>query len=228
MKISSLINSLKGTPLRKMPVKLKRHLSHKNEINKKRSQHNKEIELIENRYGVDFGGYIPDVNSSLEESGQCNGYEASYSMPNIFKILRINEDAKILDVGCGKGYAMYLFSQFPFSKIDGVEINKSLAAIAEENMNKIFPDNNGKFNVFCENALTFSHLEDYDYIYMYNPFPRDVVEQFVKKLEEAAIKKQGKLIVIYQNPQKGSLFEEGGVFKTTLRIDGTAVFESVK
>ncbi len=228
MSFLTTIKKIKGTPIRQLPLKIKRHFSKKKEIEKKREQNREIINEIEKKYGVDFGGYIPNVNDALQEASQCNGYEASYPMPNIFKLLNIKDGDKILDVGCGKGYAMYLFSEFPFSQIDGVEINKNLAKTAEANLNKLFPDDNGKYNVFCVNALDFSKLSEYNYIYMYNPFPRDVVEQFVAKLEEAAKAREDKMIVIYQNPQKGSLFEVNGVFKMALRVDGTAVFESIK
>jgi hypothetical protein len=61
---------------------------------------------------------------------------------------------------------------------------------------------------------------------MYNPFPREVVEQFVNKLVDSAKGREDKLTVIYQNPQRGGLFEQSGIFETVLMEDGTAVFES--
>lgn len=225
-KLLSILNAVKGTPPTKLPVKIKRYIASRKKVNDKRNQNLEAIKMVEEQYGVDFGGYIPTVNSSLEASEQCNGYEASYPMPNIFKLLNVKEGDRLLDVGSGKGYAMYLFSEFPFSKIDGVEINEDLVRISQENLNKLFPDDKDRFEVFCDNALTFARLENYNYIYMYNPFPREVVEQFARRLEESAKNRTGKLTVIYQNPQKGSVFEQNGVFKAVLCADGTAVFES--
>ena len=147
-------------------------------------------------------------------------------MPEIFDFLNIKEGDTLLDVGSGKGYAMYMFSELPFSKIHGVELSGKLASISKENLAKLFPNEQGRFNVFCENALEFEGLENYNYIFMYNPFPREVIHQFVEKLSASALKREGRLTVIYQNPQKGSLFEESGVFKTVLIKDGTAIFES--
>ena len=226
-KKSKLVDLLKTTPLTKIPLKIKRSISAKKKVDAKRNQNFALIKETENKYGVDFGGYIPDINHSHKDSSQCNGYEASYPMPDIFRLLNIKEGDRILDVGSGKGYAMYMFSQFEFSKIDGVEISEELASISRENLRKIFPDNMDRYTVFCQNALSFENLDDYNYIYMYNPFPRDVVEQFVEKLKDSARRCNRKLIVIYQNPQRGALMEQGGVFKTVLRVNGTAVFESV-
>lgn len=184
------------------------------------------IKSVEDKYGVDFGGYIPDTAELGTSSNFCNGYEPAYPMPAVFSYLNIKPEDKLLDVGSGKGYAMYMFSSFPFSRIDGVELSEKLARISEENLRKIFPEQNGRFNVFCGNALDFEGLDEYNYIFMYNPFPREVVEQFVNKLVDSAKGRDDKLTVIYQNPQRGGLFEQSGIFETVLMEDGTAVFES--
>lgn len=192
-----------------------------------RSEHMAAIKVIEEELGVDFGGYIPDSAKLGTDPDCCNGYEAAYPMPEIFEYLNIKEGDRLLDVGSGKGYAMYMFSEFPFSVIHGVELSEYLAKISKENLQKIFPDD-CRFQVFTENALSFSHLDDYNYIFMYNPFPREVVGQFVEVLKQSALRRKDKLTVIYQNPQKGALFEVSGVFKTIMVKDGTAVFESIE
>lgn len=197
------------------------------EKNKLRTANLKHIKEIEAKYGVDFGGYIPDTAALGTSSELCNGYEPAYPMPEVFKYLNINEGDKLLDVGSGKGYAMYMFSSLPFERIDGVELSERLAELSKENLGKIFPQEQNRFKIFCENALSFEHLDDYNYIFMYNPFPRDVVGQFVDKLSESAKNRDNKLTVIYQNPQRGALFEQSGAFKTVLMTDGTAVFESI-
>lgn len=222
--MSNLASFLKSP--KKLLEKLKERNSKAKEKQAKRNQHLAELCVLEEKYGVDFAGYVPDTKELGTDSAFCNGYEAAYPMPEIFNFLNIKEGDTLLDVGSGKGYAMYLFSTFPFSRIDGVELSKKLVEISRANLSKLFPEQEGRFTVYCENALDFDRLGEYNYIFMYNPFPRDVIEQFVEKLSASAMKREGKLTVIYQNPQKGSLFEESGVFKTVLIKNGTAIFES--
>ena len=211
----------------KAPIKaLKKRSSNKKAKEAKRREHLAQIKQVEEKFGVDFGGYIPDAKDLGTSSEYCNGYEAAYPMPEIFDFLNIKEGDTLLDVGSGKGYAMYMFSELPFSKIHGVELSEKLASISRDNLAKLFSQQQERFDVFCENALDFEGLENYNYIFMYNPFPREVIHQFVEKLSASAMKREGKLTVIYQNPQKGSLFEESGVFKTVLIKNGTAIFES--
>ena len=225
MNIKKLISVLKETPVVDLSAKAKKLKSNK-EKEQKRQENFDRIKKIEEKFGVDFNGYIPDTADLGTRSNICNGYEAAYPMPEVFKYLNIKEGDTLLDVGSGKGYAMYMFSEFPFSKIHGVELSENLAEISKDNLGKIFPEGKDKFRVFCENALEFDKLDDYNYIFMYNPFPREIVGGFVDKLAESVKRRNDKLTVIYQNPQKGSLFEQSGVFDTVLRVDGTAVFES--
>ncbi len=225
MNIKKLISVLKETPVVDLSAKAKKFKINK-EKEQKRQDNFDRIKKIEEKFGVDFSGYIPDTADLGTNSNICNGYESAYPMPEVFKYLNIKEGDTLLDIGSGKGYAMYMFSEFSFSKIHGVELSENLAEISIDNLGKIFPESQDRFHIFCENALEFDKLDDYNYIFMYNPFPREVVGEFVDKLAESVKRRNDKLTVIYQNPQKGSLFEQSGVFDTVLRVDGTAVFES--
>lgn len=206
--------------------KLKKINSSKRMRKEKRDEHENALMQLSNEFGVDFGGYIPNAKKLGIDPACCNGYEASYPMPEIFELLKIQAGDRILDVGSGKGYAMFMFSQFPFSQIHGVELSEELVKISKANIQKIFSEDN-RFQIFLGNALDFEYLDNYNYIYMYNPFPREIIPQFVNKLKQSLLNNPRKLIVIYQNPQRGALFEESGVFKTITLKDGTAVFESI-
>lgn len=225
MNLKKFISVLKQTPMVDLSAKAKKHNAAK-EKEKKRQENFNRIKMVEETYGVDFGGYIPNVKDLGTNADICNGYEAAYPMPEVFKYLNIKECDTLLDVGSGKGYAMYMFSEFPFSKIHGVELSEELVRVSKENLATVFPEDRERFHIYCENALEFDKLDDYNYIFMYNPFPREVVGEFVNKLVESVERRNNKLTVIYQNPQKGSLFEQSGVFDTVLRVDGTAVFVS--
>lgn len=53
-------------------------------------------------------------------------------MPNILSNLKIKDSDTLIDVGCGKGYILYLFSKLPFSLVDGIEYNQELCDIAQK------------------------------------------------------------------------------------------------
>ena len=138
MNIKKLIAVLKQTPVVDLSAKAKKYNAAKVK-EQKRQENLARIKSVEDAYEVDFGGYIPNTLELGTDGSMCNGYEAAYPMPQVFKYLDIKEDDALLDVGSGKGYAMYMFSEFPFSKIHGVELSEELVRISKGNLEKLFP-----------------------------------------------------------------------------------------
>ena len=83
-------------------------------------------------HGLDF---------SMEHKWDAEGH-SNYSQPTIQtrRVLRkylaetITNDDAIIDIGCGKGSMLYLFSQYPFKLVGGLEYSGELVAIAERNL----------------------------------------------------------------------------------------------
>lgn len=76
------------------------------------------------RKNADFSEWM-----SQEEAGftmtQGNRYQPSTdALRKVLKKFPINEKNAILDIGCGKGKAMYLMSQFPFGIIKGYDLSE--------------------------------------------------------------------------------------------------------
>ena len=94
--------------------------------------------LREKLEGVDFSEIIEVEELGLDPS------LASHSAPSGNKYLRnvlnqisiSNRDA-IIDIGSGKGSAMRIMLEFPFHKVDGVELSSQVAEIAQKNFNKL-------------------------------------------------------------------------------------------
>jgi len=88
------------------------------------------------------------------------------------------------------------FSRFAFDRVDGLEYSQEIGKIALSNMNKL----NLACNVFIGNASTFEKLDDYDFFYLFNPFPRKVMEDFVNNVEASIKNKPRTIIVFYLTP----------------------------
>lgn len=134
-----------------------------------------EIKSVEKKFGCDFGGHI--LQSELGYKSR-EGYDYTPSPNHIKKYcsrLSITEKDSIMDLGCGKGYAMYLMSRYPFSKIRGIEKSTMLAQIAGENMRKI---DVARFDVYSidatkmlEDMAVKKDVDSTNYFYIYNSFP---------------------------------------------------------
>ena len=126
------------------------------------------------------------------------------------KINVTNEDA-IIDLGCGKGLAMYYMSQFPFCIIDGVELSEQLVKDAERNLNHLFPHDD-RFHVFCHDAGTFEGYDSYSVFYIYNSFPQVVVGEVLGRIKESLQNVPRTVIVFYMNPEFPEVFMEDDTF----------------
>ncbi len=151
---------------------------------------------IEACYGVDFYSVnsVEELGLDQELVSKCSPSGNRY----LFKMLlnlQIGKNDSILDVGCGKGSAIRIFSKFNFNKTDGVELSTELSNIARENFKKI---KNFKPVIYTENILNFNLLNNYNFFYLYNPFPSSVFKEFLKCLNTQIYQK--KIYIIYNNP----------------------------
>ena len=149
--------------------------------------------LWEKINGLDFSTVIPVVDLGLDESlvlkgsPSCNKY-----LIQLFDALNITSNDRILDIGCAKGGAIRCMTKFSFSKIDGIEISGILSNIATKNFVKL---NERRVEIKNIDASVFSDYKDYDFLYLYNPFPEEVMKKVLSQINS---KKE--IIIIYNNP----------------------------
>jgi len=112
--------------------------------------------------------------------------------------MKISKDDKILDIGAGKGSAMVLMKEYPFSQVDGIELSTKITAIAKKNF-KILKLKD--INIYNENAITFSKYNEYTIFYMYNPFPSIVMKKVLNQIINVLKEKESSVKIIYFNPE---------------------------
>lgn len=109
----------------------------------------------------------------------------------------ITPDDCILDIGCGKGKAMYIMSKFPFSKVHGYDLSQSLVDIANNNFVILkLPQCHA-----CQgDALEYKKYDDYNYFYIFNSFPEEIFKVMFKNILESIDRIPRKCRFIYLNP----------------------------
>lgn len=113
-----------------------------------------------------------------------------------------------LDIGCGKGRAMYMAARYGVKNIIGIELDKNLCISCIETCNeakKQYP--NSTFKVINTNAVDFSIPETIDAVFMFNPFGEVVMQQVINNLKLSINKKPRKINILYLNPIYHKVFE---------------------
>ncbi len=172
---------------------------------------------------MDFAGYLS--KEELRVDG-C-AYEASYDFPEILSRLRIEETDRLMDVGCGKGYAMHCFSVLPFGKIAGIEMNEALAKIAKENLAKMYPTDS-RFEVVVGNACNYAGYDEYNYFYLYNPLTEEGIRKFVEQLKASLDREPRNVYLIYQNPRFWREFVQEDLFQRVVSAERCLILKHQK
>ena len=146
---------------------------------------------------LDFLEVIPLNKLGLDKSlvSECSPSGGS-KLKDLFMELNINNNDTIIDIGCGKGDAMRTMLDFPFQKIEGIEISKEISDIASKNFLKLKSTN---IKIYNTNATLFREYNNFNYFYMYNPFPLSVMDIVLKQIIKQSDRHK-EIKIIYNNP----------------------------
>jgi hypothetical protein len=106
-------------------------------------------------------------------------------------------------------------ARFPFDEIAGVELSERLARIAERNARKLRLDN---VKIHVSDAGDFTALDRFTHIYMFNPFPRVVMEQVMTNLAASFGRSRRTVTMIYCHPVCHDVVMASGLFRKELEI----------
>lgn len=149
------------------------------------------------RGDADFSEWMSQEEAGFSE-GKGNQYQPSTdALVKVLKRFPVSEKDAILDMGCGKGKAMYLMSRFPFGKISGYDLSEELVHIANQNFQKL-----GLFRCRAvqADAAAFGDYDAYNYFYIFNAFPQEVFERMMNRVLESLKRRPRNCYFIYLHP----------------------------
>ncbi len=160
----------------------------------------KKVEEFDKEHGTSFGGrmYWAETGTLKERANDYSPSPEKYLIKALKKLSVTGQDAAA-DMGCGKGYAMYLMSGFPFRRVGG-ELSRMLCLAAEENLKKVMPSSLD-YQIDCCDAGSWNGYDAYNIFYIYNSFPKTVIHEVNEKLCESVKKRHRKVIVLYLFPE---------------------------
>jgi SAM-dependent methyltransferase len=164
-------------------------------------------------HGTDTSGTAKINDRSVNKVIRDQAINYAGSQPNVLrlalaKLPQLNSYT-FLDLGCGKGRALLVASEFGFRDILGVELSSTLAQVTRRNAEIVanrFP-HRPKVRVAVGDASTYPLPAGNLVIFLYHPFSAALVANVVAGVEAALTAENRSIYIVYYNPIAGHCFD---------------------
>jgi SAM-dependent methyltransferase len=164
-------------------------------------------------HGTDTSGLISADELPQGEAVRVHAVCYAGSQPSILRLalaaLPPVDACTFVDLGCGKGRALLVATEFPFRDIAGVELSPPLAVIARRNAELIarrHPQRTA-VRIAVADASTWPLPAGDLVIFLYHPFGAELVAKVAAAVEAALAAAPRSVYVIYYNPVAGHCFD---------------------
>jgi SAM-dependent methyltransferase len=154
------------------------------------------------RHATAYYGVAPSVFQSLVKRWQRSRPAAAM------------EEFSFLDVGAGMGRAVLLAAELPFRQVLGVELNPTLARIAQRNLTVWRASGRARapMRVVCGDAVEFSLPAGPCLAFLFNPFGAPVMRRLLMAWSKALAGRPAPLDILYVNNEQESVLERQAEF----------------
>lgn len=174
------------------------------------------------RFGVETGRnpHLTDDSEAWFEESRDNVYSpvASTWFGHILSELPVDlSEFTFVDLGSGKGRALFMASEFPFEQVVGVELEQPLHETAVKNLSSFDSPKQECSSIHPVNmdVTEFELPEKPLVIYMFNPFPASVLRRVVNKIAASFWQRPRQIIILYYNPVHKEVLDESCVLEET-------------
>jgi len=143
-------------------------------------------------------------------------YEASRAraLRSVLSTCEFPPASVFVDLGCGKGRAMLVASQFAFKRVVGVEVSRELCDIAAANVRTYRKRHRdaAPVDIIEADAVGYEVKPDENVFYLFNPFGRDMLRQVVRNISSSVASHRRPVWIIYNDPRCAGEIESSGAF----------------
>jgi SAM-dependent methyltransferase len=170
------------------------------------------------QYGIETTGILtPDeITSDRYLASQVVCYAGS--QPSIVRAalsaLGPVDDYAFLDLGCGKGRAAIVATEFPFREVVGVDLSTDLTLIARSNADSVarrFPDR-PRVTIAQANVLNVPLPAGKLVLFAYHPFHAEILEGVIGRLEAALAADTPHIFFVYDDPYHAEVLDASPAF----------------
>lgn len=182
------------------------------------------VHPFDHQHGTDTSGLLPGTHIAAGTGFAPEELTAYYGVaPSILhgvidlwlrecRPLQPIEQTVFLDVGAGKGRAVMLASQYPFLRVDGVELNTGLARVARANLQlwENDPDAEALAPVVLHEADATRHPlpEEPTLAYLFHPFEAKLLRAFLRHVHRSVRAQPRPFDLVYVNAEHDSLLDK--------------------
>jgi SAM-dependent methyltransferase len=169
-------------------------------------------------HGIETSGSVSAIECAPNAAMAAQIISYGGSQPSIARAgiasLPDHHQYSFVDLGCGKGRALIVASEFPFRRLVGVEISPDLAEVARRNAAVVALRDSGRTPIeIVEGDATavFPPTERVVY-FMYHPFGRVLVGALVDNIERQLADGLRHAFLVYYNPVHGEVLDRSPHF----------------
>ena len=171
---------------------------------------------------------IYKLDSVNENYVHGQGY-APVSPSALTEALRaIPEDLRkyiFVDLGCGKGRALFLASMLGIRRLIGVEISPTLVRIARENAAKW--KSSSSIEIICADASEWAWPEENLIVFLYNPFDGVILTRALANLRKSISEIPKDIWLIYCSASHRECFDRQKWLKETTQTGRSIIYRAV-
>lgn len=175
---------------------------------------------FDREYGVNTSGLI--AGRDLPVGHDNDRYNTAYygTTPSIFRALMKRwrktppvkpiRNYSFIDLGAGKGRALLMASQLPFSEVIGVELHPRLVSAARRNIRIWKQANRARcpLSILGADVLDFTFPQAPCLIYLFHPFAAPLLRRLLKHLERSFPHPDSTVDILYVNAEHDSVFQK--------------------
>ena len=179
--------------------------------------------LFERRHRLDTTDTVELSDVGLAHSERQDYKPTGWqSLKRILPPEEVTPDDVFLDLGSGKGRAVFLAAQYPFSRVIGVELSPELHAIAERNLRR-HDGRPGETRIELVNAdaVEYEVPADVTVVFLFNPFNGSVFAAALANVLRSLDAHPRPLRLIYVNPVEEAQVVATGRAQLVRAVSGT-------
>jgi SAM-dependent methyltransferase len=177
--------------------------------------------------------YLTALNFTGSSADDANPYEPIVDADFFAVIAALPvsvSDLTFVDLGSGKGRALFLAAKAGFKRIIGVEYSEDLHRAAQQNMVAAKGHWPGvdRIELVCADAAEYELPSGPFVCYLYNPFGSSVMSKVIAKLVRNISAHQHEVWLVYGNPTQSKLFEAETAFQRAFVLCDHVVYSRRK